>query len=407
MRTDAVPLGSRISVRYGKAHPRGDRKPTGAFPVVGSAGTMARTASPLVTGPVLVVGRKGNIGQVTFCPDGCWPTDTTYFLVCPEDILPVFLMHQLRSLDLTKLDSSTATPSLRRQDLEKQMLWIPPVDEQARIVAIIEEHISHLDAAEMSLRSARTNLAASTELITRRALTGAGKARGSSVPLAPAGTADGSLEPLPNRWRWDRLGRVAEVVGGVTKDSKNQSNPEFVERPYLRVANVQRGEIRPDHVKTIRVPPKKAQALELKPGDVLLNEGGDRDKLARGWVWEGQIPQCIHQNHVFRARIHDPDLDPYFLSLTANTFGGKWAERNGKQSVNLASISLSMIRNMPVIVPAPGEATEAVAHLREQQASLDRALVAIKDAERRGALLRRAILDAAFRGNFVDPAAGQ
>lgn len=179
----------------------------------------------------------------------------------------------------------------------------------------------------------------------------------------------------------------------------------MVEVPYLRVANVQRGFLKLDTVTTIRVPPAKAQSLRLQSGDVLLNEGGDRDKLARGWVWEGQIAECIHQNHVFRARITDRRLDPYFLSWTANTLGGRWAERNGKQSVNLASISLSMIRKMPVIVPAPGEASERVARLSDQLDALDRIVAELCVASGRGLALRRSLLSAAFSGRLTGAAA--
>ena len=191
------------------------------------------------------------------------------------------------------------------------------------------------------------------------------------------------------------------MVGGVTKDSKKQGDPSFVEVPYLRVANVQRGRLNLDTVTHIRVDPAKAKALRLREGDVLLNEGGDRDKLARGWVWEGQINDCIHQNHVFRARVHEQRLDPYFLSFTANTFGGQWAERNGKQSVNLASISLSMIRKLPVIVPADREAQRIVALLREQLGSYDRLESAVMKSRHRGSSLRRSLLAAAFSGQLT------
>jgi type I restriction enzyme S subunit len=118
-------------------------------------------------------------------------------------------------------------------------------------------------------------------------------------------------------------------------------------------------------------------------------------------VWEGQIHHCIHQNHVFRARLHEPRLDPYFLSWTANTFGGRWAERNGKQSVNLASISLSMIRKMPVIVPPDGEAQRIVALLREQLESYDRLESALTNSRNRGTALRRSLLAAAFSGRLT------
>jgi type I restriction enzyme S subunit len=174
----------------------------------------------------------------------------------------------------------------------------------------------------------------------------------------------------------------------------------MVEVPYLRVANVQRGALKLDEVSSIRVTPQKAQALELRAGDVLLNEGGDRDKLARGWVWEGEVPNCIHQNHVFRARLRI-DLDPYFLSYTANTLGGRWAERNGKQSVNLASISLSMIRRMPVIVPPEGVSARVVNELRDRLEEVDRLEKAAHRSQAHSASLRRAILAAAFEGKLT------
>ena len=82
---------------------------------------------------------------------------------------------------------------------------------------------------------------------------------------------------LPAGWRWSTLGQVADVVGGVTKDSKRDGRPDLVEVPYLRVANVQRGRIDLTQVLTICVPAQTAAKLELKRGDVLFNEGGDRD----------------------------------------------------------------------------------------------------------------------------------
>lgn len=281
---------------------------------------------------------------------------------------------------------------------------VPDLDEQRRVVAILEDHLSRLDAADAATASATRRLSALRERSILDAITGAGTATRSPATLAPVGTHDGNLPDLPLGWEWSRLGEVAEVVGGITKDAKKQGDPAFVEVPYLRVANVQRGHLRLDNVTAIRVAPAKAAALALQPGDVLLNEGGDRDKLARGWVWEGQIEHCIHQNHVFRARIQEPRLDPYFLSWTANTFGGHWAERNGKQSVNLASISLTMIRKMPVIVPPAGVAPKIIGRLREQFASFDRLAAASEASRAQSVALRRALLAAAFSGRLTKSA---
>ena len=161
-------------------------------------------------------------------------------------------------------------------------------------------------------------------------------------------------------WEWTTLDEIAEVKGGITKDSKREAHAEFDEFPYLRVANVQRGYLDLSEITTIRADRRKAQRLVLRPGDILFNEGGDRDKLGRGWVWEGQIEDCIHQNHVFRARLVDDRFDPYFVSLHANSWGQKWFESHGKQTTNLA---ITEPHNAEV-VPCPGSFRASTANSR-------------------------------------------
>ena len=220
--------------------------------------------------------------------------------------------------------------------------------------------------------------------------------------LTDCGTDDGQLPDLPMGWSWRRLGDIATVAGGVTKDSKRQSDPAFVEVPYLRVANVQRGWLDLGKVTNIRVPSSKAESLRLLSGDVLMNEGGDRDKLARGWVWEGQVQDCIHQNHVFRARVVDGAIEPKLLSWAGNTIGGRWADRNGKQSVNLASISLTKIRKMPVPVPPKAVQPELVKQLEQRLEACDRLTANLREALARSATLRRSLLASAFSGQLTN-----
>ena len=156
------------------------------------------------------------------------------------------------------------------------------------------------------------------------------------------------------------LGQIAEIVGGVTKDRKKEQGEGLVEVPYLRVANVQRGFLDLSAMATIKVPPSTVERLRLRPGDILLNEGGDRDKLGRGWVWEGQLAHCVHQNHVFRARINDENFDPRFVSIWANTFGQRWFYENGGQTTGIASISMSTLKRFPVPKLPRSKQVEAV-----------------------------------------------
>lgn len=198
-----------------------------------------------------------------------------------------------------------------------------------------------------------------------------------------------------------RLHEIAEVVGGVTKDTAKQSDPSIPLVPYLRVAHVQRGWLDLNDVSEIRVTEDRAKRLALKHGDVLLNEGGDRDKLGRGWVWEGQIDGCIHQNHVFRVRIIDDVLHPKLLAWHANSFGKSWFERNGSQTTNLASISLTKIKQLPVPVPPREDQRTLFEHIDDQLSIVRRTVATVRKSAARASHLRQALLAEAFAGRLV------
>ncbi|MFE2377315.1 hypothetical protein [Streptomyces sp. NPDC059398] len=82
-----------------------------------------------------------------------------------------------------------------------------------------------------------------------------------------------------------------------------------------------------------------------------MNEGGARDKLGRGWIWASRIKDCIHQNHFFRARIQEHATHPKLYGWYVNSAARSWFEASGKQRVNLASISISKAKMLPVPVP--------------------------------------------------------
>ena len=208
-------------------------------------------------------------------------------------------------------------PRLGLKVIRQIPVVLPPLEEQHRILEILEGHLSRLDASVSGLEHVARRIDILEAQAIRAALAGRAVAGPYDVQIRAAGLDDGELATLPRGWDWMRLAELADVVGGVTKDSNKQSDPSFIEVPYLRVANVQRGHLDLREITSIRVSPRKAEILRLLPGDVLLNEGGDRDKLGRGWVWEGQVESCIHQNHVFRARIRNGRIDPYLLSWAA------------------------------------------------------------------------------------------
>lgn len=166
---------------------------------------------------------------------------------------------------------------------------------------------------------------------------------------------------LPDGWKRVRLEKISYIQTGIAKNQNTSENN--VELPYLRVANVQDGFLDLSEIKTISIDPGKISRYRLEPGDVLLTEGGDSDKLGRGTVWLGQIENCVHQNHVFVVR---PDLNlilPVFLSAqTGSPYGKRYFLSCSKQSTNLASINSSQLKNFPVLLP-PFPEQKAIADL--------------------------------------------
>jgi len=206
-------------------------------------------------------------------------------------------------------------------------------------------------------------------------------------------------DDLPNGWAVVPLGSIAAIQSGVTKNAK-KAKTEMREVPYLRVANVQRGWLDLSEVKTIWATEDKIEKTRLRPGDVLFNEGGDRDKLGRGWVWNGEIDECVHQNHVFRARLHS-DILPKYVSYFGNSWGRDYFIEVGKQTTNLASINQRVLKALPVrIAPLP-EQRCIVAEIETQFTRLDAAVSTLSRVQANLQRARASVLKAAVEGRLV------
>jgi type I restriction enzyme S subunit len=123
-------------------------------------------------------------------------------------------------------------------------------------------------------------------------------------------------------------------------------------------------------------------------------------------VWREEVPECIHQNHVFRMRPFIAEINSEFVSHHGNTFGKQWFQSAGKQTTNLASINMGMLRAFPVPVPPVEEQQAIVAQLVSQLERLSQQEAAVEKAMQQSAFQRQNLLRAAFAGQLVsqDPA---
>ncbi len=147
------------------------------------------------------------------------------------------------------------------------------------------------------------------------------------------------------------LGNIATVSYGIQKCPANR--PGQHARPYLRVANVQRGELDLREIKTINVPDADMPSFRLEPGDLLFVEGnGSRNELGRCAIWCGEVEDCVHQNHILKVRLDQSKLLPDFAMTWFNTSVGKdHFFRNVKTSSGLGTINSTELRAAPIALP--------------------------------------------------------
>ena len=236
-----------------------------------------------------------------------------------------FLLSQRQNL--IGQSAGGAQPNISQKIVRELLVPVPPLPEQLRIVDL-------LSRAEGIVRLRR-------------------EAEKKAAELIPALFVDMFGDPAtnPKEWAEHRLGDIAEVVSGVTKGRKF-GDKQTVEVPYLRVANVQDGHVDLTVLKTIEVLPREVEQLALRRGDVVLTEGGDFDKLGRGALWESDIANCIHQNHVFRVRLtQSVALPEFFVTYLQAGKAREYFLRCAKRTTNLASINMTQLRALPIVLP--------------------------------------------------------
>lgn len=174
-------------------------------------------------------------------------------------------------------------------------------------------------------------------------------------------------------WPVVPLREAAEIVSGVTIGRKTDQSG-LISVPYLRVANVQDGRLDLSKITYISATNKEIEKWRLMDGDLLLTEGGDLDKLGRGTCWRNQLPNCIHQNHIFRVRLNKDNYDPDFVSfLVGSNYGKSYFLAHAKKTTGIATINQRVLGDFPLLSPPLQEQHSIALALNLQMRILEKA----------------------------------
>jgi len=260
--------------------------------------------------------------------------------------------------------------------LARVAMPLPPMEEQRRVVGRLSSAAVQFER----LAALRSEVLAELDALT----------------LAFAGSIFSRRNAT--HWQTKNLGEIADVRAGVTLGRKLAG--KTLRLPYLRVANVQAGHLDLREVKEVEIFPHERERWMLLPGDILLTEGGDWDKLGRGAVWNGEIPDCIHQNHIFRLRVDSEQFNSYFLAAQIGSPEGKaYFQAASKQTTNLASINQRQLKALPVFCPSLAEQQRTIARLNQFHGKARQLQLLATELENEIAGLKASILNRTFLGS--------
>lgn len=294
------------------------------------------------------------------------------------EYLRYFLLSEARSGRLGDAAPGVGIHHIGATRLSAWRVRMPPLSEQRRIVAAIDECFSHLDAADESLRRAGARAP-----LLRDSLYSAATSR--EWPTTKLGEL--LREPLRN-------GYSAKASG----DGKVRT---------LTLTAVTRGAFTAENTKLTGADPARVENLWLEPGDVLIERSNTPELVGTAALYQGPRRWAIFPDLLIRVRVSD-ELLPEFLAIVLKSPTARRYFQASAQGIagSMPKIDQDVVERLEVSVPPTNEQQRIVENVEQRLSVIDAMREAIEAAKRRSSALRGSILERAFRGELVpqDPA---
>lgn len=381
-------VGALWELKYGKSLPEKARQ-AGDFEVYGSNGAVGTHIKPLTSGPTIILGRKGSIGELHFSAAPCFPIDTTYFIDDFSGCEVGFVAWLMRSLPLKTMNRATAIPGLSREDAYSLDVPVPPLAEQRRIVEKLDALTARTTRARADLNRISALAARYKQAVLARAFSGELTTEWrKSCPVEPA------------TWRQISVGDLAQDVRYGTAAKCNFSPSET---PVLRIPNIAKGRIDTTDLKHATFDDRERAKLALEVGDVLvIRSNGSVSLVGRAAVVTPEVAGFLYAGYLIRLRLDLGKVKPDYLQLAFEESSTRAViESFAKSTSGVNNINSEQLKGLAIPLPSLAEQSEIVRRVGKAFAKIDRLTA---DAATAGRLLDRldqAVLAKAFRGELI------
>jgi len=314
--------------------------------------------------------------------------------------------------------------------IQEVSIPLPPLPEQHRIVAKIEELLTKLDAGVEALNKVKAQLKHYRQAVLRDAFQGKltqewreahkgeleptskllerikeerrKNARGKHNELPPSDTSD--LPQLPEGWVWTTVGAVADSMkNGIYKPPQSYAETGVA---CLRMYNIEGGVIVWKDIKRMSLTSDEVSEYELRPGDILVNRVNSRELVGKAATIPVGLETCVYESKNIRLRVLSDYVESKYVSLWFQIFSQQYFDRHAQQTVGMASINQQQLGSMPLPLAPTLEQHKIVEEIERHLSEADEIEKTIDHSLKQAERLRQSILKRAFEGKLVpqDPA---
>lgn len=270
-------------------------------------------------------------------------------------------------------------PRLGLQTIREIPIPLPSREEQRRIVDLLEDHLSRLDAADEYLRTGAKRL----KVMVKSVL----------LDLIP------NESDYPSNWIGSTVDRAGDVSLGRQRHPDWHTGANM--QPYLRVANVFEDRIDTSDVMKMHWPADTFERFKLQRGDVLLNEGQSPELLGRPAIYRGDPPNTAFTNSLLRFKANDGVLPEFaLLVFRRHMHAGRFA-RESRITTNIGHLSARRLKSIEFPIPPVVEQERIVRTARERLDSVHVIQTELQRSQTHASALRLALLTAAFSGQLT------
>ncbi len=298
------------------------------------------------------------------------------------DLVPEYLEKWLLSpeaqkrIDRMKTGISDSGLNLTQDRFLRLPVPVPPIAEQRRVVEVLEDHLSHLDAAQQSLEVAEA----------RRVAWG---------------------KAVLQQWVWNESFELTTVADVLREPMRNGRSDRTSDDPSavrtLTLTAVTKGDFGDHHTKLTSTSLEVARGLWLEPGDIFVQRANTPELVGSSARYEGSREWAIFPDLLIRVRTDESRMDSRFLVAalqTERTHRSLRARAKGLAG-SMPKIDQRTVGQTVVPLPPRDRQFEIVARLDELHEAGERMRTCVVSAARRGEALRRATLGAAFEGKLT------